>query len=348
MYPINYIDCKTTWDEWAKKHLEIVQRKRKIILRQGQSPGDIVVFTRAVGDLKESYPNYEIDIRSPAGEIWENNPRLTSLKDDEKGVEMFDIGYDEINQSGWNGLHFSDAFRHDLEKQLGVPIKKTGIKPELWLSEDEKKWYHQPHCEFGWDGPFWIINAGRKQDNELKQYHRWQEVAKLFNEKFQGKVKLVQIGHESHIHPQLDGVLSLIGKTDLRQLIRLGFHAEGTVGPISFQFVMSAAFEQPAVCVAGGKEGVLWQIYPHMRYLHTNGALECCAWDGCWMGGEKGKCKYLAEYNGEKVPKCFHMITPQRIVDEIYSYYEGGKLKMPTDEENKKNQIMYEKFTKGQ
>ena len=274
MFPINHIDTNTTWENWAKAHPEEVNKKRKIILRQGQSPGDIVVFTRSVGDLKECYPNYQIDIRSPAGSIWENNPRLTPLKKDDEGVETFNITYDEINQSGWNGLHFSDAFRHDLEKQLGVPIKKTGIRPELWVSDEEKKWYHQPHCEFGWDGPFWIINAGRKQDNVLKQYHRWQEVVDLFNEKLQGRVKLVQIGHKDHVHPELKGVLNLIGKTDLRQLIRLGHHAHGTVGPISFQFVMSAAFEQPAVVVAGGKEGVLWQIYPHIRYLYMNGTLE--------------------------------------------------------------------------
>ena len=346
MFPLNHIDYSTSWDEWAKKHPEIVMKKRKVILRNGQSPGDILTWTRAIGDLKESYPNYEIDVRCPAMEIFENNPRITHLDENDPEVEIFDIGYDEINQSGWSGIHFTDAWRHDMEKKLGVPIKKTGIRPELWISDLEKSWYNQVHCEFGWDGPFWVLNAGRKQDNELKQYHRWQDFVNLFNKRFRGRVKLVQIGHPSHIHPKLKGVLNLVGKTDLRQLIRLIYWAHGTVGPISLQFVISAAFEQPAVVVAGGKEGVKWHLYPHIRYIYTNGALECCKWDGCWLGGEKGKCKDLVEWKGQKVPRCFALIQPYQIVNAIEMYYKGGRLKLPSKEEFKVLERRYQKFVK--
>lgn len=332
-----YLNIDINWEEWAKNHPEIVNEKRKIILRQGQSPGDILTFSRAVADLKESYPNYLLDIRSPAPEIWENNPRLTPLKEDDPEVEIFNITYDLINQSGWMGLHFSDAFRYDLEKKLGIPIRKTGIRPELWISNEEKSWWNQVHCEFGWDGPYLVLNAGRKPDNELKQYHRWPEVVDLLNEYFKGRVKIVQIGHPNHIHPPIKGALNLIGKTDLRQLIRLIYWSQGTLGPISFQFVASAAFEQPAVCIAGGKEGVRWHIFPHIRYIYMNGALPCCEYDGCWLGGDKGKCKNLVD----GVPQCFRMTKPYMVADAIISYYEGGRLKMPTDEE-------YEEYKKKQ
>jgi len=338
MFPINHITCEQTWDVWAKKHPEIVNRKRKLILKQGQSPGDIVIFTKSVGDLKTSYPNYIIDVRSPAPEIWENSPYLTPLKDDDPEVETFNIGYSEINESGWNGLHFADAFRHDLELQLKVPIKKTGFKPEIWISDEEKNWFNQVHCEFGWDGPYWIINAGRKQDNVLKQYHRYQESVDLLNEYFKGKVKIIQIGHETHIHPELKGVLNLVGKTSLREYIRLIYWAHGTIGPISMQMVISAAFEQPSVCIFGGKEGIKWQKYPHIKYLDTIGCLDCCKWDGCWLGGEKGECKDLAKTDKGEVPRCFEMIKPYMVADAVISYYEGGRLKIPSDEEYKKFQ----------
>jgi len=158
------------------------------------------------------------------------------------------------------------------------------------------------------------LNAGRKQDNELKQYHRWQEVVDLFNKRFNGKVKLVQIGHKDHVHPKLTGVLNLIGKTDLRQLIRLIYHADGTVGPISLQFVASAAFGQPAVCVASSKEGPRWQRYNWIRYITNVGALPCAEFDGCWLGGEKGKCHNLVKTDKGMVSKCFEMIKPEEIV----------------------------------
>lgn len=299
---------------------------RKIILKQRQSPGDILTMTRAVADLAMTYPDWEIDVRCPCPEVWEHCPHLTPLNEKDPDVEVFDIGYPAINESGWRGLHFTDAFREDMERQLGVDIKKTGYRPELWIGEIEKTWINQVEAEFGWRGPFWLLNAGRKQDNELKHYHRWQDVVDRLNIFFQNRVQIVQIGHGSHLHPKLHGVLSLVGKTDVRQLIRLAWWAHGTIGPLSFQFVISAALEQPHVVVAAGKEGVPWHLYPHGRYIYTNGALECCGWDGCWLGGAKGQCKDLVETRGEQVPRCMTLIRPQQIADAVAMYYDGGRL----------------------
>lgn len=299
-------------------------KARKIILSQRQSPGDILTMSRAVADLKNTYPEFEVDVESPCPELWENNPHLTRLDRGDPEVERYEIVYDEINRSGWSGEHFTDAFRHDIEKKLGLQIVKTGIRPELWVSDEEKHWINQVETEFGWAGAFWLVNAGYKPDNELKVYHRWQEVVDLFNRRFAGSVRLVQIGHKDHRHPELKGVYNLVGRTDLRQLIRLGWWAHGTMGPLSFQFVMSAAFEQPHVVVAGGKEGVRWHVYPHGRYIHTNGALKCCQWDGCWKGGKKTNCVDL--FCG--VPRCFALIEPEWIVDAAELYYRGGMLEL--------------------
>lgn len=281
-------------------------------------------MTRAVADLKMTYPEYEIDVRSPCPEIWQHNPHLTKLE--EKDAEVFDIQYGRegqgIHQSGWKGQHWTDAYREEIEEQVGVTIIKTGIRPELYLSDEEKGWINQVETEFGWTGGFWLLNAGHKPDNQLKQYHRWQDFVTLFNRHFKGSIRLVQIGHKDHVHPELRGVYSLVGKTDLRQLIRLGWWAHGTVGPLSFQFVMAAAFNKPHVVVAGGKEGVRWHIYPNGRYIYTNGALKCCKWDGCWKGGKYGDCVDLV-YG---VPRCFYLIQPQTILDAVKIYYEGGML----------------------
>jgi ADP-heptose:LPS heptosyltransferase len=293
---------------------------RKVILKQTQSPGDILAFTRAVGDLKESYPDWMIDVRTPCSAIFENNPRLTPLEENDPDVEVFNIGYPEINRSGISGIHFTEAFIREVENQLKVSIKRTGMRPEIWISDLEKTWYNQVHCEFLWDGPFWVLNAGYKPDNELKKYHRWQSVVEKFNKEFNGKVKIVQVGEKAHNHPVLEGVLNLVGKTDIRQLIRLVFHAHGTVGPISFQMHLSGAFQQPAVVIAGGKEPIRWEMYPNHRYLAVNGALSCATWDGCWLGGSKLHCKKLKD----GIPLCYELIKPQQIVDAIKLYYDGG------------------------
>jgi len=303
-------------------------KKRKIILKQTQSPGDVLTFTRALGDFKLSYPEWDIDVRTACPEIFENNPHITPLNPLDQDVETFEIGYPEIHKSGWSGKHFSDAFRIDIEKQLGIQITKTGFRPELWISDTEKSWINQVEVEFGWKGPFWILNAGQKPDNDLKYYHKWQEVVDLLNFYFDGKVKVVQIGHKDHYHPNLNGVLNMVGKTDLRQLIRLAYWSEGLIGPLSFQFVLGAALGKPGVVIAGGKEGVNWHLYPNIRHLYTNGAIDCCSWDGCWLGGGKGLCKNLV--NG--TPKCFNLIKPHMIADAVKMYYEGGMLTIERDE----------------
>jgi ADP-heptose:LPS heptosyltransferase len=259
-------------------------------------------------------------------EIFENNPRLTPLKEGDEGVEVFDIDYPEIHNSGWSGIHFTEAFIRSLEDKLGVKIKRTGMRPEIWISDIERTWINQVETAFGWTGKFWVINAGYKSDNELKYYFHWQEVVDLINQaREEGdlpNIRLVQVGDASHNHPKLEGVYNLVGKTDPRELIRLIWCAQGTIGPISYQMHLSGAFQQPAVVVAGGKEPVRWEMYPNHRYLAVNGCLQCAAYDGCWKGGKLENCVNLVDGK----PKCYEMIKPYQIVDAVKSYYEGGIL----------------------
>ena len=55
---------------------------RKLILRNHQSPGDIVMLTAAVRDLKRALGDAAVvDVRTPCPALWENNPHLTLLAD---------------------------------------------------------------------------------------------------------------------------------------------------------------------------------------------------------------------------------------------------------------------------
>jgi hypothetical protein len=179
-------------------------------------------------------------------------------------------------------------------------------------------WPSPVTVEYGYEGPYWIINAGIKNDYTLKYYPYYQEVINLLK----SRVQFVQVGQLEHDHPALENVIDMRGKTDLRKLFRLSYHAEGSVNCVSLQMVIMSAFEKPCVVVAGGREGVRWQIYPDHRYLYTNGALDCARYDGCWKSKRK-ECVNLVD----DIPLCMKLIRPEDVVRAVELYYDGGRLK---------------------
>lgn len=60
---------------------------------------------------------------------------------------------------------------------------------------------------------------------------------------FEDKIQFVQVGDKSHHHPRLNNVIDLVGKTDIRQLTRLAYHAEGAICPVTFLMHLMAAVE---------------------------------------------------------------------------------------------------------
>ncbi len=295
---------------------------RKLILSNPLAPGDVLVSTCAIRDLHKTYPGeFLTDIRVPSGcgQIFENSPYITALDDNDQEVEKIRLDYPDIHQSGWSGRPFVTAHGIELGRQIGKPIQHTSLRPEIYLTDAEKLWPNPVLREFGYDGQYWIINAGIKNDYTLKYYHRYQEVI----DQLKGEVQFVQVGQLEHNHPPLENVIDMRGKTDLRDLFRLSFHADGALSPVSLQMVVMAALSRPCVVISGGREPVRWQMTPDHRFLAVNGCLPCAAYDGCWKS-KKSECVNLTK---ESNPLCMEMIRPEDIVRAIRLYYIGGVLK---------------------
>jgi ADP-heptose:LPS heptosyltransferase len=197
--------------------------------------------------------------------------------------------------------------------------------------------------ETGFHGRYWIVFAGGKHDYTAKWWDpaSYQRVV----DHFRGRILFVQCGDADHWHPRLHGVLDLVGKTDLRQLVRLVYHADGVLCPVSFGMHLAAAVEtkpgkprnRACVVVAGGREPPHWEAYPHHQPISTNGALPCCDNGGCWKsrcqlvgdGDEKDQnpCEHPVQITPDlRIPRCMHMITAEDVVRRIEMYYEGGSL----------------------
>jgi ADP-heptose:LPS heptosyltransferase len=336
----------------------------KIILRNSQSPGDIVILTAAVRDLHRVLDRQSfIDVRTPCSALWEHNPYLRAVPDAEG--ESIECHYPLVHRSNSEPWHFIHGFHQYLSEQLGLRVEPGEFKGDIHLSEQETRSPSPLIKRAGQGLPFWLLVAGGKYDFTAKWWDpaRYQAVV----DGLRGKVLFVQVGEAGHHHPPLRGVIDLRGKTSLRELILLVYHAQGVICPVTLAMHLAAAVprrndmpaNRPCVVIAGGREPMQWEAYPHHQYIHTNGALVCCEQGGCWksrvipLGDGDPKDRSLcsnvvrvSEQDGLRIreaavpgecfaqkpgtrplPRCLDMISAEEVVRRTQLYFEGGVVK---------------------
>jgi ADP-heptose:LPS heptosyltransferase len=304
---------------------------KKLILRANLCPGDILTMTAAVESLHLTYPDeYETDVRTPAREIWEHNPRITKVADDDPEAEKIDLKYPSINCSNQEHVPFLGGYTEDLGQKIGRPLTLKVNRPCLYLSGDEKAWIDQVrhHVTNGRQVPFWLVNAGIKNDYTAKAWptEYFQEVVT----RTVGQIQWVQVGAKEHDHPNLDGTINLVGKTDHRQLIRLAWHARGGLGPVTYLQHLCAAWEKPYICLLGGREPTTWVQYPLQHTLHTIGMLPCCKASACWKSRivqgkdsstkDQSLCQWPVLGLARPVARCMAAIRPDEVITVLERY----------------------------
>lgn len=303
------------------------------------------MLSSAIRDLHLSYPgSFITEVRSSCPDLWLNNPLISRFKKGEQKVRKIDCHYPLVHDSNRLPYHFIHGFIHYLNDKLNLNIRPTSFKGDIHLSEEERT--TRILERFGIEQPFWLLNAGGKNDFTIKWWEasRYQQVV----DHFKDRILFVQIGAKEHYHPELNGVVDLRGKTSIRDLIQLTYHAQGAVTPVSFLMHLAAAVEmpttnagtRPCVVIAGGREPVHWEEYPGHQFIHTIGALACCSNGGCWKSrtvalgdgspndGKESLCVNVSSpilpMNREPLPRCMDMITADEVIRRIDLYFEGG------------------------
>ena len=314
---------------------------RKLILRNFQAPGDIVMLTAAVRDLHRCYPGrFLTDVRTACPALWEYNPYVTPLSEGDPEVRIVDCNYPLIGESNTVPYHFLFGFIEDINRQLGLHIRPTEFRGDIYISDRERQWFSHVEGRAQDNPPFWLVTAGGKYDFTAKWWDqsRYQRVV----DHFQGRIEFVQVGDRTHNHPPLRGVVDLRGETTLRQLVRLMYHAQGALSPVSFLMHLAAAVpvkpgmpqNRPCVVIAGGREPVQWEAYPHHQFIHTAGALLCCDNGGCWKsrviplgdGAVNDQPHSLCLDIVGHLPRCLDMISAEEVIRRIELYFEGGSI----------------------
>lgn len=314
---------------------------KKLILTNRQSPGDILMLTAAVRDLHLTYPGrFLTDVRTSASDLWLHNPHITPIADDDPDATTIKCEYPLISRCHQSACHFLHGFIQFFNETLDLNIQLTDFKGDLHLSPEERS---LPSPMMEWGGvsmPYWIVAAGGKFDFTIKWWpsRRYQEVVDAFRD----RVQFVQVGEKKHYHPRLDGVMDLRGETDLRALIRLVYHSQGVLCPVTFLMHLAAATpapesappERPCVVVAGGREPPHWEAYPHHQFIHNVGTLACNEVQACWrsrivpIGDEDEKddpatcC--LDVVNGAS--RCMDMVSSDEVVRRMELYFNSPRV----------------------
>jgi hypothetical protein len=123
-----------------------------------------------------------------------------------------------------------------------------------------------------------------------------------------------------HTHARLTGVTNLIGKTTIRELIVLIYHARGVLTGLTLPFMIAQAFWKPMVILAGSRESYCWQattrdnpalsgrhalIKREPVFLHTAGSRPCARPEGCWT------CQIVPPHRDSAFPPGFLCQSPE-------------------------------------
>jgi hypothetical protein len=307
-----------------------------LLLKCDMNPGDLVAMTAAIYSLHRTHPGkYTTAVKCQYPEIFDYNPDVVPAAPRMSELRMY---YPAIHKANERGIHFMQGWCEFLGLALGINIPLLTNRPRLYFGSHIPKvvlpddlWAVLGNLVQGnfrlpdyLKGDYWIVCSGGKRDftNKIWGHSSYQEVLGRLN----GKVRFVQVGVASDQHQTLTTAVSMVGRTDLRYLFELVRRAKGVLCGVSLLMHVAAALEKPAIVIAGGREPVQWNAYPKQHYLHTVGALPCCAEGGCWksrtvplVDGSPLDSDLCERPIGD-VPECMTMIKPSEVAELILRY----------------------------
>lgn len=293
----------------------------KVKLQNTLSPGDILIMSATIHSLHTQFPGkYQTDVSSPCNDIYRNNPHVTRLAD----AISIPMHYPNIHRSNQTPVRYIDGYCEYLAEQLKIPLRLTTNKPHIYLTEQELS---RPKVT----GDYVVICSGFKKDFTVKNYgiENWQKVVDwIIKEK---GWKVVQIGenHPNHVHHPLNGAISLVGKTNIRELFALSYGAKLGLGHESFlHHIFASHFHVsrkervsiPFVCIASGWNNKGYASYNSEQYLSRQGCLSCCKDGGCFKGKVDKDCLFPIIKDVDAIGKCMDMISPDEVINAIENY----------------------------
>lgn len=331
-----------------KRYAQPEANPNNLILINRQSPGDGVLLAFAAHSIHKAHPGkFIIDVQTPFDDLYagmyETGVLTKMTRQQIQTARIIETQYKTIHRSNQAPHFYINGILETLEEELNLTIPPAEHTGFITLMKEETCWYSAPRELLGENYPFWVVNAGWKNDYTAKQWStlEYQKLVDMFPE-----IYFVQVGAKEHNHPKLQGdnLLDFVGKTDLRQLIRLIWNSYGVITPCSMAMLLSYAvpphhiYRKPSracIAITGGREPNHWHQGPNMQYMHTCGMLDCCSFGGCWRSrvetlddGQDHHNEKLCHHpvlmpDGQKIAKCMSMITADMVGNHIRNYMDN-------------------------
>lgn len=283
--------------------------------------GDAAENLIAIYDFHKTNPDVKVCYRGFGEEFFYNQPWIDWSITKENADQVVQITMDLINNSGRNGIHFVRAIEHDITKKTGLPIEPGSLVLPIAFSQEEindSRIFEENNIR----GNYWIINAGGKPDCPTKHYplEYFQTIVDLTKD----KIQWVQIGLPEHQFGKLDGVISLVGKTNsFRDLFKIMYRSVGVLTIMSAPMHLAAMpcfgtnRPRPCVVLGGGREPQSLSLYPNHHWFSSIGTLDCAA-TGCWRwrvndNNNGTPCSHPVNFGGQCVAKCMADIAPWKV-----------------------------------
>lgn len=296
-------------------------KPNEITIWQSLSPGDMCPLLVGVQNLKRHRPDLKINLIGPAPDLLRHHPDLTPVRG-----RLIVPAYDGKTACN-KGQSFVQAYHESLEKTFGkFPMVETS--PRLYLSPEEDSpppYLPKDYC---------LIVSGSKRDLTVKRWGWWnfQKVVDATPD-----LNWVQIGHDDggkwHDHPRLKGTMDMVGRTSLRELMRVIKYARVLVCGVTLMMWIASAFKTRSVIITGGREPSFFLNLPNQIYHDTTRELSCGRdGRGCWNSRtqllhdgfflDKPWTVCTNQYNfpdglDVKTPKCMQLISPDEVVDSV-------------------------------
>jgi hypothetical protein len=348
-------------------------KQRTVLFATFEGLREVVALSAVVRDLHVQHPGlFLTDVYTPRRQLWAHNPLITTLpweavpdngaqspdtyavphsfnriitSDSQLEVIVVESSHRTLRCSAAHASskHLTEVMTEEVSSKLGSALSPTALHGHIVLHESETSRPSRIE-ELGVSGPYWLVETGSDSRYSVNWWpmDAMQQVVNACR----GLVTFVQVGLNVDYAPALEGVVSLVGCTDLREILKIMYHADGVVCGNTALVDIAAAVpvnpnspystrrgnKRPCVVIAGGDSTPLQYRYPHHEVLQTLGKLSCCQSTGCGKRvvrqlGEGGDEHPADEYctnvvrgsSNIRYAACRTAITPQMVIDAIHA-----------------------------